>query len=1116
MLNSTYAKSQFKYEIYLCESSTPYNIKGCLTTASTNRKFKWQLRNVHEMTLTIPEKFEDGTDNSLFDSVEKTNVIKVEKWIGDEITEIFMYHIAEITIASDVHQYKDIKAYSLEERWNNFNLRNFTYSTQLYTGTGWNSATPADSGIMDYILGFLKNTWTVEYISSGLVNSVRKFDISSAKLLDAVRIIENNFNCIFIFDTYRHSIDIVEYGDVLYVGGLNTNTGLILDHKNYVDQYKSQMDIDEIVTRLYVYGSEGTNISSVNVMGTTYIDDFSFFMNTRYMTQGLIDALTTLTALRESKYTEYTGLLAQLTGKQIELANLQIELIDLQNELIILEDNQDYAIKNGGAYSSTPYSTWQSLIVAKKAEIAAKEGDIAFKEIEIDIINGENGLLATLVDSLSYETNLTEAQNKELLNFIKEDEITFETDVPAALVQLGWDYLEIKAKTSYDIGVNVTDILSSKADSFMWNKIRLGHKVNLLIPYTTDGSGGTQAEYPYDPDPDPVYTEYFTMEIDATSEQTFEVPLDNSYDYHFIVYWGDGNTEVITTNSNVQHIYDSPGTYTIKIDGEFPHIWFKNLERVFGGGSHLMVTDVSNWGAIKWQTMEGAFYSCANMDISATDTPDLTNVESLEGMFEDCSMNADIGSWDVSGVKNLNHMFDGAWNFNQDISAWNVSNVTSMSWMFYDCPFNQNINAWDMSNVQDMSYMFYEAWEFNQPVNFNTTNAINMSYMFANCDSLNQNIILDTGNAQDISYMFTFCTSLNSTINIGDTTNVTNMEGMFYYCSVFNQSVSFLKTDGATNLSYLFSECWVFNQPVSHFNTSNVTNMAGMFSGCMGFNQSIDNFDTSKVTDMNSMLSAINSTFSNISVSNFDTSNVTNMAGMFAYSNNFNKSLSNFDTSNVTNMRAMFRSCSSFNQPLDNFDTGKVTTMSYMFQSATAFDFQLSSFDTSNVTTMESMFAYADSFNQSLNNFDTGKVTTMRAMFQGADSFNQVLTFNTSEVTDMSYMFRYADSFNQSLAAFDTSKVEYMRYMFDNADVFNQNISGFDVSALKDADYMLRSTAFSNVNYDLLLVAWAAQTVLSGVDFHAGTAQYSAGIPATAKASLQSAGWTITDGGVAP
>ena len=91
-----------------------------------------------------------------------------------------------------------------------------------------------------------------------------------------------------------------------------------------------------------------------------------------------------------------------------------------------------------------------------------------------------------------------------------------------------------------------------------------------------------------------------------------------------------------------------------------------------------------------------------------------------------------------------------------------------------------------------------------------------------------------------------------------------------------------------------------------------------------------------------------------------------------------------------------------------------------------------------------------------------------------------------------------------------------MRYMFDNADVFNQNISGFDVSALKDADYMLRSTAFSNVNYDLLLVAWAAQTVLSGVDFHAGTAQYSAGIPATAKASLQSAGWTITDGGVAP
>ena len=499
MLNSTYAKSQFKYEIYLCESSTPYDVKGCLTTASTNRKFKWQLRNVHEMTLTIPEKFEDGTDNSLFDSVEKTNVIKVEKWIGDEITEIFMYHIAEITIASDVHQYKDIKAYSLEERWNNFHLREFNHDTQLYTGAAWNSATPADSGIMDYILGLLKNTWTVGYISSGLLNSTRVFDISSAKLLDVVRIIESNYNCIFIFDTYRHSIDIVEYGDVLYVGGLNTNTGLILDHKNYVDQYKSQMDIDEIVTRLYVYGSGDTNISSVNVTGELYVDDFSFFMNTRYMTQGLIDALTTLTALRESKYTEYTSLLAQLLGKQLELDVLNYELFVLNEELIILEDAQDVAIKDGDL-ASTPYSTWQTLIVAKKAEITTKEGEITTKNAEIVVVNAS---LSALYTSVSYETNLTAAQQIELLNFIKEDEATFVTDDPVTLIKLGWDYLEIKAKTSYNIGVNVTDILSSKADSFMWNKIRLGHKVNLLIPYTTDGSGGTQADYPYDPDPTP-------------------------------------------------------------------------------------------------------------------------------------------------------------------------------------------------------------------------------------------------------------------------------------------------------------------------------------------------------------------------------------------------------------------------------------------------------------------------------------------------------------------------------------------------------------------------------------------------------------------------------------
>ena len=51
-----------------------------------------------------------------------------------------------------------------------------------------------------------------------------------------------------------------------------------------------------------------------------------------------------------------------------------------------------------------------------------------------------------------------------------------------------------------------------------------------------------------------------------------------------------------------------------------------------------------------------------------------------------------------------------SYNFNEDISKWNVSNVTDMSHMFEGAnQFNQSINKWNVSNVINMSGMFDHA-----------------------------------------------------------------------------------------------------------------------------------------------------------------------------------------------------------------------------------------------------------------------------------------------------------------------------------------------------------------------------------------------------------------------
>ena len=52
----------------------------------------------------------------------------------------------------------------------------------------------------------------------------------------------------------------------------------------------------------------------------------------------------------------------------------------------------------------------------------------------------------------------------------------------------------------------------------------------------------------------------------------------------------------------------------------------------------------------------------------------------------------------------MNNMFSGAWSFNGDLSAWDVSNVTNMTSMFFDSrSFNGDFSEWQFntSNALD-------------------------------------------------------------------------------------------------------------------------------------------------------------------------------------------------------------------------------------------------------------------------------------------------------------------------------------------------------------------------------------------------------------------------------
>lgn len=195
-----------------------------------------------------------------------------------------------------------------------------------------------------------------------------------------------------------------------------------------------------------------------------------------------------------------------------------------------------------------------------------------------------------------------------------------------------------------------------------------------------------------------------------------------SYDYS--VDWGDTISSDNVTGS-VNHTYANPGTYTVSITGRFPAIYFNKQ-----GDDLTKIKEIKQWGNMKWQTMNKAFRFCSQMNVTANDVPDLSQVTDMSFMFDNAAMlTSSLNNWNVDNVTNMAYLFAGATRFNQPLDNWDVSNVTSMAEMFlFAYQFNQDISGWNVGNVTNMYQMFYNATDFSQDLSgWDTANVTNCS-----------------------------------------------------------------------------------------------------------------------------------------------------------------------------------------------------------------------------------------------------------------------------------------------------------------------------------------------------------------------------------------------------
>jgi len=241
------------------------------------------------------------------------------------------------------------------------------------------------------------------------------------------------------------------------------------------------------------------------------------------------------------------------------------------------------------------------------------------------------------------------------------------------------------------------------------------------------------------------------------------------------------------------------------------------------------------------------------------------------------------------------------------------------------------------------------------------------------------------------------------------------------------------------------------------------------------------------------------------------------------YGCNINEDLSGWNTGNITSMVEMFRMAELFNQNIGAWDVSKVLEFASMFYGALAFNNggsdSIKNWNTVNCTNMFSMFTNCN-FNQPIGDWDVGNVIYLGYMFYrvaGLGSFDQDLSaWRPLKCTYFAYMFMGSSLFNHPVNDWGMGAATNLQSMFHGALAFNQDVSGWDVRNVTNATNFLSGSAFSQTNYDLLLVAWEAQAVQNNVKLHAGSAKYGSGAPATARAALiADHTWTITDGGPA-
>ena len=240
--------------------------------------------------------------------------------------------------------------------------------------------------LMNKFLSTSALNWSVKYIDPKLASIKREYNLTDASVSTLLEAISTQTDAVVVFHNKDRQLSFIHRDNA------GKFRGLKVKETTYLKSFRDQEVSSDLITRLVLFGNEGLTINGINPAGTSYIEDFSYYMkpferdsrrnvirHSDYMSDELCHALLDYQEYFNTKKDEYENLsedynklIKEQLEEDLKLSEISATLRNLEERNEILKPRGAYTEKQirGNTGFSALHNTYYIMVVKNEGSLA--------------------------------------------------------------------------------------------------------------------------------------------------------------------------------------------------------------------------------------------------------------------------------------------------------------------------------------------------------------------------------------------------------------------------------------------------------------------------------------------------------------------------------------------------------------------------------------------------------------------------------------------------------------------------------------------------------------------------------------------------------------------------